>query len=137
MMLRGFSEDRGSRTDVREGGTARASIADTTTGQGNGIKSLQLQKMRECEWKGQNVNNRSQCFKTGKITEGEKVGVLLGTEDNDRDFNFRFYIYTGPSVSEIYHLLFIHLLPYPPYPTGQTLTIKIFTCSDKSNNRTR
>ena len=75
MMLRGFSEDRGSRIDVGEGGTTRESIADTTTGQGNGFKSLQVQKMRECEWKGQSVNDILQCFKTGKITEGEKVGV--------------------------------------------------------------
>lgn len=75
MVLRGFPEDRGSRIDVGEGGTSRKRIADTTRRQGNGFKSLQLEKMRECEWKGQSVNDVLQCFKAGKITEREKVGV--------------------------------------------------------------
>ena len=76
MMLRGFAENRGSRNDVMEGGTTEASIADTTTRQETELRSLQLQKTRECEWKGQDVNDDvSQYFKAGKITEEEKVGV--------------------------------------------------------------
>ena len=76
MMLRGFAEDSGTRTDVMEDGTTGVSIADTTTRQENELRSLQLQKTREREWKGQSVNdNVSQYFKTGKITEEEKVGV--------------------------------------------------------------
>ena len=76
MMLRGFAEDRGSQTDVMEGGSTGESIADTTTGQDNELRSVQLQKTRECEWKGQSVNdNVLQYFKTGKITEEERVGV--------------------------------------------------------------
>ena len=76
MMLRGFAVDRGSRTDVMKGGTTGDSIADTTTMEDHGLRSLQLQKTRECKWKEQCVNeNVSQYFRTGKITEKEKVGV--------------------------------------------------------------
>ena len=56
------------------GGTIGEGIADATAGQDNGLRSLQLQKTRECEWKGQSVNDLSQCFQTGKITEEEKAG---------------------------------------------------------------
>ena len=78
MMLRGFAEGCDSRTDVMEGCTTGESIADTTTRQDHGLRSLQLQKTREREWKGQcqSVNdNVSLYFKTGKITEEENVGV--------------------------------------------------------------
>ena len=41
-------------------------------------------------------------------------------------------IHLGTSVSEFYHLLSTHCIL-----TGQILPIKIFTCSDKSNNKSR
>lgn len=73
-----------------------------------------------------------------KLRKKKRLG-LLGTEDNDHGFKFTFDMVNSYTLgATVAFNSFTYYLPYYLlYSTPQTLTIKIPTCSDKSNHKTR
>ena len=91
------------------------------------------------ERKGQCVNDVSQYFKIGKITEEEKgwgysVQKTMTMVSNSHS---TWSIHIHWALLFFYNSFTYYLRYYLLYSTPQTLTIKIPTCSDKSNNKTR